>query len=50
MKEMSPGLGGYMSIVGAVKKIIHEEGIRGFYKGIFPSLLKVCYPFYRLVD
>jgi solute carrier family 25 (mitochondrial phosphate transporter), member 23/24/25/41 len=38
---MSPGMGGYSSIGGAVRKMIAEEGIRGFYKGLYPNLLKV---------
>jgi len=41
VKEMSPGLGGYSSIGGAIKKMMHEEGVRGFYKGLYPNLLKV---------
>src|SRR5947207_12619974 len=40
---MSPGMGGYSSIGGAVRKMWAEEGIRGFYKGLYPNLLKV-YP------
>jgi hypothetical protein len=38
---MSPGIGGYTSITVAVKKMAREEGIRGFYKGLYPNLLKV---------
>jgi hypothetical protein len=38
---MSPGMGGYTSITGAVRKMAAEEGIRGFYKGLYPNLLKV---------
>jgi Mitochondrial carrier protein len=38
---MSPGMGGYSSVGGAVKKMIREEGFRGFYKGLYPNLLKV---------
>ncbi len=38
---MSPGMGGYSSISGAVSKMAREEGIRGFYKGLYPNLLKV---------
>lgn len=38
---MSAGMGGYSSIGGAVKKMMAEEGIRGFYKGLYPNLLKV---------
>jgi hypothetical protein len=38
---MSPGLGGYSNIGEAVKKMLREEGIRGFYKGLYPNLLKV---------
>jgi Mitochondrial carrier protein len=44
---MSPGMGGYTSISGAVKKMWAEEGIRGFYKGLYPNLLKVYIPLYR---
>jgi hypothetical protein len=38
---MSPGMGGYSSVGGAVRKMWAEEGIRGFYKGLYPNLLKV---------
>jgi hypothetical protein len=38
---MSPGMGGYSSIGDAVRKMVREEGTRGFYKGLFPNLLKV---------
>src|SRR5579859_6472790 len=38
---MSPGMGGYSSIGGAVKKMWADEGIRGIYKGLYPNLLKV---------
>jgi hypothetical protein len=38
---MSPGMGGYTTIGGAVRKMWAEEGIRGFYKGLYPNLLKV---------
>jgi hypothetical protein len=41
---MSPGMGGYTSITGAVRKMATEEGIRGFYKGLYPNLLKVLSP------
>ena len=41
---MSPGMGGYSSISGAVSKMAREEGIRGFYKGLYPNLLKVKHP------
>jgi hypothetical protein len=34
-------MGGYNSILGAIQKMWHEEGIRGFYKGLMPNLLKV---------
>ena len=34
-------MGGYTSITGAVRKMATEEGIRGFYKGLYPNLLKV---------
>jgi hypothetical protein len=39
---MSPGMGGYDSVPGAIRKMLREEGIRGFYKGLYPNLLKVC--------
>lgn len=32
----------YKSILDAVKIIAAEEGLRGFYKGIVPNLLKVA--------
>ena len=38
---MSPGMGGYSSIGEAVRKMVREEGMRGFYKGLYPNLLKV---------
>lgn len=38
---MSPGMGGYSSIRVAVSKMAREEGIGGFYKGLYPNLLKV---------
>jgi solute carrier family 25 (mitochondrial phosphate transporter), member 23/24/25/41 len=41
---MTPGLGGYTSIGGAVKKMFREEGFRAFYKGLYPNLLKVRSP------
>jgi hypothetical protein len=41
---MSPGMGGYSSISGAVSKMLREEGIGGFYKGLYPNLLKVNTP------
>jgi hypothetical protein len=42
--QMASGLGGYSSIGGAVSKMWREEGIRGFYKGLYPNLLKVRTP------
>ena len=41
---MSPEMGGYSSVRGAVSKMAREEGIRGFYKGLYPNLLKVGFP------
>lgn len=41
---MAAGLGGYSSIGAAVSKMWREEGIRGFYKGLYPNLLKVRTP------
>ena len=41
---MAAGLGGYSSIGGAVSKMWREEGLRGFYKGLYPNLLKVQIP------
>jgi solute carrier family 25 (mitochondrial phosphate transporter), member 23/24/25/41 len=41
VKEMSDGLGGYDNVRGAVRKMWAEEGVRGFYKGLYPNLLKV---------
>ena len=41
---MAAGLGGYSSIGEAVMKMWREEGIRGFYKGLYPNLLKVPSP------
>jgi hypothetical protein len=38
---MTPGMGGYSTVGGAVKKMFREEGLRGFYKGLYPNLLKV---------
>jgi len=38
---MTAGMGGYSSIGVAVRKMAREEGIRGFYKGLYPNLLKV---------
>jgi hypothetical protein len=38
---MSSALGGYSSIGGAIRKMLREEGLRGFYKGLYPNLLKV---------
>lgn len=32
----------YSSIGGAIKQIFMHEGIKGFYKGIVPNLLKVA--------
>lgn len=34
-------MGGYTSVSGAIRKMLAEEGIRGFYKGLYPNLLKV---------
>jgi len=39
---MSASMEGYDSVRGAVRKMWAEEGIRGFYKGLYPNLLKVC--------
>ena len=41
---MSPGMGGYSTVGGAVSKMWREEGLRGFYKGLYPNLLKVRIP------
>jgi Mitochondrial carrier protein len=41
VKEMSPGMGGYDNVRVAVRKMWIEEGVRGFYKGLYPNLLKV---------
>ena len=38
---MSAHLGGYSSIGGAIRKMLAEEGVMGFYKGLYPNLLKV---------
>lgn len=46
VKEMSPGMGGYDNVRGAVRKMWAEEGLRGFYKGLYPNLLKVTFPFF----
>lgn len=35
--------GPYRGFVHAVKQIAKEEGVRGFYKGLLPSLLLVRY-------
>jgi solute carrier family 25 phosphate transporter 23/24/25/41 len=32
----------YSSISGAVRSILVQEGVRGFYKGLTPNLLKVA--------
>ena len=32
----------YNGIFDAIRKIFAKEGIRGFYKGLFPNLLKVA--------
>jgi solute carrier family 25 phosphate transporter 23/24/25/41 len=32
----------YTSLRGAIKSIFIQEGIKGFYKGIAPNLLKVA--------
>jgi Mitochondrial carrier protein len=38
-----PGMGyKYTSIWGAVRQIVQQEGVRGFYKGLTPNLLKVA--------
>lgn len=34
-------MGGYTTVTGAVQKMMREEGLRGFYKGLYPNLLKV---------
>jgi solute carrier family 25 (mitochondrial phosphate transporter), member 23/24/25/41 len=47
VKEIAPGMGGYNSIGGAVRKMWVEEGIKGFYKGLYPNLLKVRFPINR---
>lgn len=41
---MSSAMGGYTSVRGAIVKMSREEGIRGFYKGLYPNLLKVPLP------
>ena len=38
-----PGMGyQYTSITGAIRSILVQEGVRGFYKGLTPNLLKVA--------
>lgn len=38
-----PGLGlKYTSLFDAMRSIARQEGIRGFYKGIWPNLVKVA--------
>ena len=38
-----PGMGyKYTSIWGAIRQIAVQEGIKGFYKGLTPNLLKVA--------
>lgn len=38
-----PGLGlKYASVWDAVRSIAKQEGLRGFYKGIWPNLVKVA--------
>jgi solute carrier family 25 phosphate transporter 23/24/25/41 len=32
----------YTSISGAIRSILVQEGVRGFYKGLTPNLLKVA--------
>jgi solute carrier family 25 (mitochondrial phosphate transporter), member 23/24/25/41 len=32
----------YSSISGAIRQILVQEGVRGFYKGLTPNLLKVA--------
>ena len=32
----------YSSIPGAIRSILAQEGVRGFYKGLTPNLLKVA--------
>ena len=32
----------YDSVLGAIKTIIRQEGLKGMYKGIAPNLLKVA--------
>lgn len=38
-----PGMGyKYASLWGAIRQIMHQEGVKGFYKGLTPNLLKVA--------
>jgi len=41
VKEMSASMGNYNSVGGAIKTMFRDEGIKGFYKGLYPNLLKV---------
>ena len=38
-----PGMGyQYTSLWGAIRQIMRQEGVKGFYKGLTPNLLKVA--------
>src|SRR5579862_4732870 len=38
---MSASMGNYNTVGGAIKTMFRDEGVRGFYKGLYPNLLKV---------